>query len=146
MPQAPNTVCSAKILGALNKVFSAQFMAEQVVWPDCIIHGGCYNLVLEAHGLSAAVFNALRPGRFRLSNWVYAWGLGGGNSLHLPRDGETSACCPPQPLLKSNVGGVLSARITAHLDHAFPYGGFGIGFVHHMIRDVAMAKTRQPCP
>ena len=85
--EQPDNPCASKIVAALNKVFKAEFTEAQIIWPDCVVHGGCYNVVLEADGLPVSVFNTIRPGRFRLSNWLYAWGVGGGNSLHLPRDG-----------------------------------------------------------
>lgn len=140
--------CADKVLAAINRVFSADLTENCVNWGECGLHGGAYNLVLSfvlpaETKASVQTFNKLLPGRYALSGWKnYLYG--GGTHLHVPSGGETVPCSKAVPFLKDNVGGRLSASFTAHIDNGWPY--HPAGFVYHMIRNVAMSGSRNPCP
>lgn len=140
--------CAAKVLAAFNKVFDCNITEDAIVWGESGIHGGAWNDVLfipamEETQENVRVFNSVLPGRYALDGWKNYF-LGIGRHLHIPSGGETVSCSPRIPIEKENVGGKLSLRFTVHIDNGYPY--HPIGFLYHMIRNVAMSATRNPCP
>lgn len=145
-----NLYCAGRVLSALNQVFKSDVLETCVVWGESGLHGGAYNVVLDIRWGSedpeaVRLFNALAPGRYVLEFWRNFFGAG--CHLHIPGDGEfISTCGVKVPFQKVNQGGCLSARLTAHLDHGYPYGGLGFGLGYHLVRDVALSGSRSPCP
>ena len=140
--------CAAKVLAAFNQVFRCDLNEDAVVWGESGIHGGAWNNVLylpfaSEDSASVRIFNAVMPGRYALDGWKN-YLLGIGRHLHIPSGGESVPCSPAIPFEKENLGGKLSLRFTVHVDNGYPYNP--AGFVYHMIRNVAMSGSRNPCP
>lgn len=64
--------CAAKILAAVNRVFSCSITENVIICGESGLHGGAWNIVLDVRfpdesAATVRTFNAILPGRDRKS-------------------------------------------------------------------------------
>lgn len=139
------TTCQTKVLAAVNNQFGTNLTGANVLPTSDPLPaaGGEINVNFAVTGgLSPEQFNAIQPGRYAPSG-IFGFLTGFGPSLHVT-SGPSGLDPTAQAFGNSNVGGMLSASFTAHIDSA--WANNPIGAILHWFIDVLGKNTRNNCP